>query len=89
MEALICGKEMVEWSLAEHYVVMVLPKYLWDFADIPCVGAGDSCKDHTGFQGVLLSLFKLSLRNINKRYTVALFGQFDSCVLYVRVTLIC
>ena len=80
---------MVEWSLAEHYVVMVLPKYFWDFANLSCVGAGDSCKDHTGFLGVPLSLFQLSLRNINKRYTVALLGQFDSCLRYVRVTLTC
>lgn len=80
METFVGGEEMVEWSLAEHYVVVVLPKYLWDFADISCVGAGDSCEDHTGFLGVLLSLFKLSLRNINKCYTVALLSQFDSCL---------
>lgn len=61
METLVYGEKMVEWSLAEHYVVVVFPEYPWNSADISRIGAGDACRGHARFLGMLLGLLKLDL----------------------------
>ena len=65
---------MVEWSLAEHDVVVVLAEYGWDAADIEGVGADDVCEGDAGFLGVEFGLLELGAGNIDEGYGVALSG---------------